>query len=181
MRGGWLETWAIPLQQPMILRRRNRIQLGGMPPRSGFLRPCAPNGVRAVLHGFRNARTPFGAHRCGVFSLGGMAPKLGASPPPEAAIQRKIQLETTRIWVCDSFLLKVSLNWGLVLTRDLREKLVQSNVDKKLREKLSQLTPEFFHKKVQQLKEFTAQESKGPIPPPDALFPFQANNPQTSI
>ena len=59
---------------------------------------------------FRNARTPFGAHRFGAFSLGGMAPELDASPPPEAAIKRKIQLETNRIWICDSFLLKVSLN-----------------------------------------------------------------------
>jgi hypothetical protein len=66
-----------------------------------------------------------------------------------------------------------------VITRDLRGNLENFKEDEKLHSQLSKLTPEFYHKKIQQLKEkeFSSQDFIGPIPPPDALFPFQANNP----
>lgn len=66
-----------------------------------------------------------------------------------------------------------------VITRDIWEKLNQSKVDEKLHTKIIKQTPKEYQQRVQKLNEkaVAASENGMPVPPPDALFPFQADNP----
>lgn len=66
-----------------------------------------------------------------------------------------------------------------VITRDLRKKVNESREDEKRHAKITKFTPEAYLKSVQNLREkaLASAGNEVPTPPPDALFPFKADNP----